>query len=549
MSQLFAMLRLRWRLTVRSLGKGPGHLIEFIAKLLLFLAFLVIALGAGVGAGVVAAMLIAQDRQPNFRVFLHMLFVVSFLVGFFMPLLDSVSNASLDARRYLLYPISMRRLYAVQFLTSAVSTSHILYLPAFLGAFLGAYAFTGFSALPALCIFVLYYFAVVAWSQTAIALLQVALRARRMRELVGLAGFTVFIIWWFFHVRTFSGVAEDIEARMKVLFHTFIEVDSVFPSGWAAEGLYALRYGDAATAWWGILGLSALAAAGLYASYRAFAFQCYAVGTGGGPSEIKEAGTSRFVDKRLPLFHNITSAIFWKELRYIFRSAAGKYNFVILPVFVGGIGFLFGTHLSKPIWGLNPVDLAFPGLLFYASLMTNNMVLNAFAWEGGGVQSYFLSPVSLRRVLLGKNLAFWLYTTMVTAISVLVLLLFVIRPGALILITGVELFAILMFAYALCGNLTSVLQPVRRDMSNIWKNAAQGTGVLAVCVSAAGVFFLYTVINLVLFILEMRALLPVALLGLALLFAGAYVSSLGPMAALMERRREKFISALTEKVQ
>jgi len=88
-----------------------------------------------------------------------------------------------------------------------------------------------------------------------------------------------------------------------------------------------------------------------------------------------------------------------KDLRYIFRSAVGKYNFIAVPVLIVGIGLIFRSDVKPVVLGMRAENVLFPVIVFYTSLFTNNIVLNAFAWESGGIQLYCLSPVPLRKVL------------------------------------------------------------------------------------------------------------------------------------------------------
>jgi H+/Cl- antiporter ClcA len=98
------------------------------------------------------------------------------------------------------------------------------------------------------------------------------------------------------------------------------------------------------------------------------------------------------------------------------------------------------------------------------------------------------------------------------------------------------------------GNLCSILHPVRRDMSAVWKNNTPGMGVLVMAVTVGGVFPVYLVLALLSSFIGFPALLPLGLAALLGVLVGLYGWILGHTAALMENRKEKLIGTLQEKL-
>ena len=53
---------------------------------------------------------------------------------------------------------------------------------------------------------------------------------------------------------------------------------------------------------------------------------------------------------------------------------------------------------------LRSVEVFFPGLMAYLIMILLSPAYNSFAFDGKGIQTYFMTPVRFRDVVLGKNL-------------------------------------------------------------------------------------------------------------------------------------------------
>src|SRR5262249_42858154 len=73
------------------------------------------------------------------------------------------------------------------------------------------------------------------------------------------------------------------------------------------------------------------------------------------------------------------------------------------PMLVFALSMQFGgaqpTAIKK---GVSP-DLFFPGMMAYIVLMLMAPAYNNFAYEGRGMQTYFMVPVRFRDILIAKN--------------------------------------------------------------------------------------------------------------------------------------------------
>jgi len=270
-------------------------------------------------------------------------------------------------------------------------------------------------------------------------------------------------------------------------------------------------------------------------------------GSSGGGSE----GSGKFTDRvagrltvdSLSWIPIESRAVAAKELHYLLRSTVGKFNIVIMPVFVIVMALVVGRDLTAPVLGLDPSSVVFIGVMLYASMFSNTPIYNAYAWDGTGVRSYFISPIAPDRVILGKNLGVWLYNVILVFECAIGYSIVAGVPRPTVLFGGFIAFAAALLSSTIAGNFVSAAVPVARDVSKITNSPSQ-TGVLA--------SFGMLLVNVVLIggLLAIAALLGAAWLGpvlfgvLLAVEIAAYPIFLRPAARLLQQRRESLIEAV-----
>jgi hypothetical protein len=148
--------------------------------------------------------------------------------------------------------------------------------------------------------------------------------------------------------------------------------------------------------------------------------------------------------------------------------------------------FIFSEVLRRPLPGLQQDGVLFYSTLLYLAFLSNNFFNNTFSWEGNGAQLYFLCPVRLRHVLLGKNLAVWAFNGVVFIVSLLTWAVAAPLPSPQTLFTGLLVFATAMVIMPVGGNLVSVCYPVSRDPAAFMASPSQLgvlTGILSLFLS------------------------------------------------------------------
>ena len=97
-------------------------------------------------------------------------------------------------------------------------------------------------------------------------------------------------------------------------------------------------------------------------------------------------------------------AVIRKEFRYLIRNSFMFFSLLAPPMLMLLFATQFaGSHPTALKRGVSP-ELFFPGMMAYVVLILMAPAYNAFAYEGRGIQSYYLAPVAFRNILLGKNL-------------------------------------------------------------------------------------------------------------------------------------------------
>jgi ABC-2 type transport system permease protein len=106
-----------------------------------------------------------------------------------------------------------------------------------------------------------------------------------------------------------------------------------------------------------------------------------------------------------------------KEYFYLVRNGFAFLLLILPPVQILFFSSQFaGKH---PIFGGKgvSVDTFFPGMMAYTILLLMGPAYNVFAYEGRGIQTYFMAPLRFQDIFVGKNLVFTTIVACEVAIS------------------------------------------------------------------------------------------------------------------------------------
>lgn len=264
------------------------------------------------------------------------------------------------------------------------------------------------------------------------------------------------------------------------------------------------------------------------------------------PAAVRKKERTKEAGGELPeLLPGSIAGVMMKEFRYMTRNGFAFLSLILPPVMVvyfsiqfGGKGSMLKQH------GLSP-EIFFPAIMAYLILILVSPAYNSFAYEGKGIQTYFMAPVSFREVLLGKNL--FLVSLVVFELT-LAFGLLIWRMGLPSLprffaTIGAAVFAVL--GQLSIANWSSLSFPKKME---IGKMKGQRNSGIAVWTAFGVQILLGGICTVVLFAGQWTnsPWLPViAFAGLTAAALGGYSASLRSMDALAEAKKELLIETLS----
>jgi len=453
--------------------RSSKAVVNQVAALLGFLVVLSLALGVAIGLGFASYFLTKPGvmsevfRQSAARegfpiasaelIFFSILAFV-YLMWATVPL-SLGSSKQFDAGRLLMYPISLRKLFAIDFLSEVTGLQAMFAIPAIIALCVGAAFGTGNFLRPAVIAIpiILFGIALSKWLSTTIGSLVRRQRARG-ETIVALVG-------------AVAGIGGALVGQVGPLLVRHAE--SFGPLRWTPPGVAAFLLVDAfgnplvfVLALLALLGYSAIL---IWATY--WIARRAALGLGGQRRRrtvVDKSDATFYSGWQLPLISAELSAVIEKELRYATRNAQLR-MMALMPLILVVIRFVNSKRFGRGFSGNRPSPAFFssgsewlPTLgVLYVFLLLSGLWCNLFALEEGGMRTLILAPIERYKILLGKNIA---VTFVAGAFSIALLLVngIVFRD----LTFPVVLFAALSFVIfstlmAMFGNWFSISFPKR----------------------------------------------------------------------------------------
>jgi hypothetical protein len=471
MSQLFALVWLKWRLvrnSLRSRRAVAGRLAAVVGVLAGLGLSLAAAVGVGAGAYFLSAHaaerggLGAREMNAGFAVLLFV-FTLVFLMWALMPLALG-GGSRFEPSRMLLYPVSLGRLFAFDFLSDLTSLTSVFVLPSLIALCVGVGLGRG-NLLAGLAVA----FAAAAFGLSFSKLLSVGvgalMRARRTRGETALAV-----------VGAVLGLTGVLMGQLMPYLQR--HSDSLGATRWTPPGAAAdalargLFAGDSGALAVSTLTLAAYAAVCFLLAYRVA--RRTALGAGGGKAKRKaappaesarDAGRAEgYAGWHLPFVSQEFSALFEKEVRYALRNAQLRVIAVMAVALTMVLRLGPAGAGSGRMWpGLTPYAEG-AGAVFsvvYIFMLVAPVSTNLFGYDGSGMRALVLSPVSRRTMLLAKNAAVNLIALLLVAVGVGVGGFFLGDLTARVLLFALLSFVTTAALFAPFGNWLSLQFPKR----------------------------------------------------------------------------------------
>jgi ABC-2 type transport system permease protein len=233
-----------------------------------------------------------------------------------------------------------------------------------------------------------------------------------------------------------------------------------------------------------------------------------------------------------------------KEFHYLTRNGFSFITLILPPVMVMFFSMQFaGTNSQVKEHGLPPQTF-FPAVMAYLILILLSPAYNSFAFEGHGIQSYFMAPVRMRDILVGKNLFLACVVTVELVISFAVLIWRLGFPGFPLFLSTIAAAAFAVVGQLTIANWSALSFPKKME---IGKMKGQRNSGVAVWTAFGAQIVIGGIATLVLLAGRWfgNPWLPVVVFaGLTAAALGGYVASLDPLSILAERKKELLIETL-----
>ena len=419
MSQLLTLIWLKWRLLRNSLrsSKAVVNKVASILGMLLALVFsLVVALALGFLAyfisepGALSELLRRSSTQelpeaPTVEFIFFSIFAFLYLMWATLPLTMG-GGKQFDAGKLLMYPVTLRKLFALDFVSELTTLHSVVAVPAIFAVAIGVGLGTGNLALALLAAapVALFGVALSKWLSTVLGSL---LRRKRAR------GETIVAL-----IGAVAGLGGALAGQIApVLLH---HAESLRSLRWTPPGAAALLFISAGANErfaYGLafLTLSVYSVALIFGTY--LIARRAALGVEGRRKRKREtaapAELPAYAGWKLPLLPDDLSAVVEKEVRYALRNAQIR-MMALMPLLLIGIRLINSQRMESSLQaGPDAVNdfmtyasglLATSGVL-YVFLVLAGLSCNGFAFEEGGMRTLILAPIDRRKILLGKNIA------------------------------------------------------------------------------------------------------------------------------------------------
>jgi hypothetical protein len=515
--QLRAFLWLRWRIRLNQLRKGG------IANAVV-LALLVVAMAALSVILFVVFFLVGLFALPAAPSWVLLLvwdgLVIAFLFCWMIGLLTELQRSdALSLDKFMHLPVSLTGAFLINYLSSLVSVTLIVFLPGMVALGLALVFAKGPAMLFGLPLLAAFVFAVTALTYQFLgwlAALMVNPRRRRTVIVVAIMGFillcqtpnlvNVFQPWkgaekaeaaeaayqkkqadlrnsfaagqvteaelqkqqqqlMKEHEAEKARAREEERQRWERVGQIVVFANRIVPPGWLPAGAMALADGDVLPALLGTLGFALIGGASLWRAYgttvRLYTGQFNAGRKGAGAAAAPakaEKPPANLLEKELPWVPGQVAAVALCGFRSLTRAPEAKL-LLLPPVLVTAIfgGMLLAHHVNPP----EPVR---PLMAFAAAgmvlLMMVGLAGNSFGFDRNGFRSFVLAPVPRRDVLLGKNLGFApLPLGMGLALAVVLEVVYPMRPDHFLAVLPRLLSMYLLFS--ILANWLAILVPLR----------------------------------------------------------------------------------------
>ncbi len=249
------------------------------------------------------------------------------------------------------------------------------------------------------------------------------------------------------------------------------------------------------------------------------------------------------VPDRLSALSPQVAAVVRKEFRYLMRNNFSFFTLIMPPMLVLIFSSMFtGKHPTSEHQISS--EMFFPGMMAYLILILMGPAYNCFAFEGRGIQTYFMVPLRFREVFLGKNLMLLSVLAVEIGVSLVMLAWWLGLPSLPVFVATLAAMVFAVVGQLSLANWSSLTFPRKLEFGQMRGQRQSGMAVLT-AFAAQIVFGGVSAVVLFSGRWTGNPWLPAeAFALLAAAAVGGYFASLDALSRMAEEKRETLIEAL-----
>jgi len=537
LTQVRLVAGLRWRMLRNGLRKESRRL-DLIGLIFagIFSAFLVVGLSFGFFAG--AYNFLSLGRSG----WMSLLFWGIFVFWQFFPMFAAGFGAGFEFRTLLRFPLNLSSFYIISLAYGLADFSALACICWLVSMTLGATAAKP-AVLPAMLLVVaLFVLLNVTLERLVGSWLERLFSRRRTRELF----FALFILSMV-SLNLIEPVTRRYGSILRPLGQRLLPYLSWFPPSLAGKAV-----ASAAQAHFGGVLLTCAGLLVYAAVFSGFLWMRYAKQHRG--EELSETAAparaaSRAVAKtddapdHLSALSPQVAAVVRKEFRYLTRNSFAFFSLIMPPIMVLIFSSMFSGRHPTTQHPVSP-EMLFPGIMAYLVLILVAPAYNCFAFEGRGIQTYFMVPLRFREIFLGKNLLLLSVLAVEMGLSLGMLAWRLGLPSLPVFAATLTAIVFAVIGQLSLANWSSLNFPRKLEFGQMRGQRQSG---MAVLIAFAAQFLFGGVCAVILFAgrwTENRWLPAEAFTLLAAAAVGGYFASLDALSRVAEKKKETLIEAL-----
>lgn len=473
---------------------------------------------------------------------MSLLFWGIFVFWQLFPIFAAGMGASFEFRTLLRFPLNLTTFYIISLAYGLAGFSALASVCWLVSMTLGAAAAKP-SVVPAMLLVVtLFLLLNVTLERLIGSWLERLLSRRRTRELF----FALFVLSMV-SLNLIEPIMRRYGSILRPLAQQIIPYFSWFPPSLAGRGIASAAQDHFGGAALGFAGLALYAAVFSVFLWLRFAKQYRGeeLSETAAPAPVALSTVAKMDDApdHLSALSPQVAAIVRKEFRYLTRNSFSFFNLILPPLMVFIFSSMFTGRHPTSKHQVSP-EMLFPGIMAYLVLILMAPAYNCFAFEGRGIQSYFMAPLRFREVFLGKNLLLLsvLAVEMVLSLAMLAWRLGLPSPHVFVATLTAIVFAVV--GQLTLANWSSLNFPRKLEFGQMRGQRQSGMAVLI----AFGAQFVFGGVSAVILLagrwMDNRWLPTEAFTLLAAAAVGGYVASLEALSRVAEKKKEALIEAL-----